>query len=198
MARTYLVRQVLAGDYDYLWFTDQDAAYTPDTLDRLMAWDVDVVGALCPMREREACRPMLFRGVVEGDPFDEAARHLIPVDEVYNYLLEYADVTVNAPQAIDPIPEGSLLEVDFTGCHCLLIKRHVLEAIEPPWFHGMPGREDRYFCLKIRKAGFKVHVDFSTIVGHTMGDRVIGAYDMMAHYLYESALRGIDGTETED
>ena len=194
VARSYLVQRVLEGDYDYLWFTDQDAKYTPDTLDRLMAWDVDIAGALCFMRENEWCRPMVFRGQLADDP----ERWRIPADEVYNYLRLYADVTINAPQVIDPIPDGSLFEADFTGCHCLLIKRHVLETLEWPWFSGLPGQEDRYFCLKAAEAGFKIHVDFSTIVGHMMGERSIGVYDYMAQYLYQSLLEGVDDQRTEE
>jgi hypothetical protein len=180
VARSYLVQQVLEGDYSHLWFTDQDAAYTPNTLERLMAWDVDIVGALCMMREPEACRPMVF--TEPREPGSEFYR--IPINEIYQYLKAHADITTNAPQAIDPIPEGSLFPCTFTGCHCLLIKRAVLEALEAPWFSGKPGQEDRYFCFKAGQAGFQVHVDFSTIVGHVVSERCIGAFDCIAHTLY--------------
>lgn len=188
VARSYLVREFLKGEWDYLWFIDQDAAFTIWTLERLMAWDVPVVGGLCLMRGPEACKPMLFKGQQEDRP----DYYRIPVDVVYDYLRIHADVETNAPQVVDPIPEGSLFEVDFTGCHCLLIKREVLAALEPPWFYGQPGREDKFFCLKAAEAGYPVAVDLSTFVGHTMGERVIGVYDYMAQYLYMSLLEGID------
>lgn len=195
VARTYLAQQVLNGDYDYLWFTDQDAAYLPTTLERLMAWDVPIVGALCMMRMPTFCTPMLFRDRKEPD----SEFYRIPVNEVYMYLREYADVETNEPQAIDPVPPGSLFEVDFTGCHCLLIKREVLLAIEPPWFYGRPGQEDRYFCFKAHDAGYPIHVDLSTLAGHSASERVIGAYDFMSHFLYQNALEGADiGLEKEE
>jgi len=188
LARTYLAREVLRGGYDYLWFTDQDASYLPQTLDRLMAWNVPIVGALCLIRAPAWCTPMVFRGQkTPGSDF-----YKIPVDEVYNYLRMYADVEQNGPQIIEPVPEGSLFECDFTGCHCLLIKREVLETMTSPWFAGDPGQEDRYFCLEAKKAGFPVYVDFSTFVGHATGVRLLGVYDFMAHYLYQSLLEGID------
>jgi hypothetical protein len=187
MARSYLASKVLEGDYDYLWFTDQDAAYHHTTLDRLMAWDVPVVGVLCMMRASTWCMPMVFKGQNENDP----EFYHISIDETYNYLRDHANVETNEPQVIDPIPEGSLYgPVDFTGCHCLLIKREVLEAMEPPWFSGQPGQEDRYFCFKAKEAGFPVYVDFSTIAGHATGERLIGVYDYMAHYLYQGVLEG--------
>ena len=188
VARTFLAAQVLDGDYDYLWFTDQDAAYVPQTLKRLMAWDLPIVGALCPIRGSTWCAPMVFRGQKDDDP----EFYHIAVDEVYNYLREHADVETNSPQIIDPVPPGSLFECDFTGCHCVLIKREVLEALEPPWFSGRPGQEDKYFYLKAAAAGYKTFVDFSTFVGHVTDTRIIGVYDMMAHYLYQSLLEGVD------
>ena len=188
VARSYLVQRVLEGDFDYLWFTDQDAAYRPETLDRLLAWDVPVVGALCMIRASTWCVPMAFKGRKDDDP---NAYHVL-VDEVYNYLRQYANVETNDPQCLDPIPPDSLVDVDITGCHCLLIKREVLEALEPPWFSGAPGREDMYFCEKAAEAGFPVRVDFSTLAGHATGERLIGAYDFMAHYLFQSLLEGID------
>lgn len=188
VARSYLVQQVLASDCDYLWFTDQDAAYLPPTLERLMAWDVDIVGALCLIRGATWCAPMVFKGQKEPDSYS----YLTSVDEVYNYLHEHADVETNDPQIVDPVPAGSLYECDITGCHCVLIKRAVLEALEPPWFNGAPGREDMYFYRKAKEAGYKIHVDFSTFVGHATGARILGVYDYMAHYLYQSLLGGID------
>lgn len=188
VARSYLASQFLAGEWDYLWFVDQDAAFLPTTLERLMAWNVPVVGGLCLMREPEACKPMLFKGQLE----DGSGYYRIPVDAVYDYLRLHADVETNAPQVLTPIPPDSLFQVDFTGCHCLLIQRRVLNSLEPPYFQGQPGTEDKYFCLKVAQGGWPIYVDFSTFVGHTMGERIIGVYDYMAHYLYMSLLAGID------
>lgn len=188
VARTFLTQQVLEGDYDYLWFTDQDAAYLPPTLERLLAWDLPIVGALCMIRASTWCAPMVFKGQREPD----SDYYKMSVDEVYNFLHTYADVETNNPQCIEPVPVDSLFECDFTGCHCVLIKREVLEALEPPWFSGRPGQEDKYFYLKAKEAGFSTFVDFSTFVGHVTGARIIGVYDYMAHYLYQSLLEGID------
>jgi len=178
------VEQVLAGDYSHLWFTDQDACYLPNTLDRLLAWDVDIASALCFIRAETFCPPMAFK----GEKPDQPGAYFILIDEVYNYLREHANVETNAPQCIEPVPEGRLWDVDICGCHCLLVKRDVLEAMEPPWFSGRPGQEDMFFCRKAKELGYQVRVDFSTLAGHATGARIIGAYEYMAHYLYQGLL----------
>jgi hypothetical protein len=190
MSRSYIVTQVLKGDYDWLWFTDQDAVYLPPTLDRLMAWDKPLVGALCLMRKQEFCEPMIFKGRLEPD----SDKWRVVIYEVYEYLRQFANVETNGPQLIDPIPPGSLFEADITGCHCLLIRRDVLEEMDPPWFFGMPGQEDMYFCQKATANGVQLYIDFSTFVSHATGTRYLGVYDFMAHYLLKLAtMEDVDG-----
>lgn len=195
VARSWLVTKFLEGDWDYLWFVDQDAAFTPDTLERLLAWDVPIVGALCMIRASEKCMPMVFRG--QREPGSDYYR--IPVQEISQFLNEHADIRTNKPQVVNPVPEDALFECDFIGCHCSLLRRDVLERMEPPWFNGLPGQEDKYFYLKAAGLGYRTCVDLSTVVGHTVGERIIGVYDFMAHLLYESILEEYDnGGRTEE
>ena len=61
---------------------------------------------------------------------------------------------------IDPIPE-ELFEVTATGTGCLMIKTHVFENLEYPWFEfvnrdGNLVGEDINFCYNAREKGFKV------------------------------------------
>ena len=67
-----------------------------------------------------------------------------------------------------------------------------LESLEPPWFNGNPGTEDRYFCFKAREAGFRVTVDFSTFAGHMTGQRSLGVWDFMAHFRYVAELEALN------
>ena len=183
VARNMLAAEALKGDFDWLWFTDQDAAYLPETLDRLLAWNEDIVGAMCMVRGSDEVRPMVYQG---RNPEDTAWR--IPIDEVYEFFRMHANRRTNEPQLLDPIPRDSLLKVNFTGCHCLLIRRIVLEKMQPPWFKGDPGTEDRYFHLKAALLGFQPYVDMSTIVGHAVGSKLIGVRDFMANYVFELAM----------
>ena len=195
MSRTWLVSKFLeGGEWDYLWFTDQDAAYTPDVLDRLLAWKEPIVGALCMMRAPERCMPMLFRGQQKDNP----ELYRVPTETVAQFINEHMDITTNDPQTVTPVPENSLFEVDFTGCHCVLIHRNVLDTMEPPWFSGHPGQEDKYFYLKAQDLGWKTYIDLSTLVGHVLDARIIGAYDFLAHLLYENMLEEYHYDRDED
>jgi hypothetical protein len=137
---------------------------------------------------------MLFRGQQEDNP----DLYRVPTETVAQFLNEHADITTNDPQTVTPIPVDSLLEVDFTGCHCVLIRRDVLAAMEPPWFSGHPGQEDKYFYLKAKEAGWTTYIDLSTLVGHVTDSRIIGAYEFMAHLLYENMLEEYNVERTEN
>lgn len=64
-------------------------------------------------------------------------------------------------------PEKGLVEVEHAGSSGMLIRREVIETVEPPWFElGNGISEDVNFCRKAKKAGFKVHVDVGAKLGH--------------------------------
>lgn len=75
-------------------------------------------------------------------------------------------------------PQPRLIEVDAIATGCLLIKRHVFDSMQPPWFMYEPASnyrqgdkyntttEDITFCNKAKKAGFNLYVDGSILVGH--------------------------------
>lgn len=185
VARNLLVQNMLATDATHLWFVDQDAAFLPGTLDRLLSWDLPVVSALEMMRMPTLCYPMALKGVQE-----DGKHYRISAAEVYEWIGQYYDYESNEPQILEAPPPGALLEVDFTGCHCLLIRRDVLEQMEPPWFQGyQPGGEDQYFCEKARDTlGITTYVDLSVLVGHAATDRLIGAWDFMSGFRFKSEL----------
>ncbi len=71
---------------------------------------------------------------------------------------------------------GKLIEVFWAGMGFMLIKRGVLENINPPWFQTAPidthdrkdvfAGEDIFFCYRAREAGYKVFVEPKVVVGH--------------------------------
>jgi hypothetical protein len=176
VARNLLVRQFLKTDADWMWDVDQDAAFLPATLDRLLSRELPIVSALEMMRMPDMCYPMALRGQ------NEEGAYRVQTAEVYSFIGRYFDFKINAPQMLVKPPEDSLLEVGFTGCHCLLIRRDVLEQMTEPWFEGYnPGGEDQYFCEKaLSELGVKTYVDMSVLVGHAATDRIIGAFDFMS------------------
>ncbi|MFW6173710.1 MAG: RNA ligase family protein, partial [Elusimicrobiota bacterium] len=75
-----------------------------------------------------------------------------------------------------PLPvrrRRSLQEVDATGNACMIIRRDVLENIDPPWFdfdydeYGkhLNGMEFR-FCEKVKEAGYSIWVHFDYMASH--------------------------------
>jgi hypothetical protein len=61
-----------------------------------------------------------------------------------------------------------LRKVDWVGTGCMLIRKKVLEAMQPPYMEFLaPGiAEDVYFCRKAMNLGFGVYVDTAHCVGH--------------------------------
>lgn len=190
VARNLLVRQFLLTDADYLWFIDQDAAFLPQTLDRLLSRRLPIVGALEMMRLPGICYPMALKGErPEGG-------YVVQAPEVYAFIAAHYDAMTNEPQMLDAAPQDSLLEVGFTGCHCLLIRRDVLEAMAEPWFQGYnPGGEDQYFCEKAFALGIPTYMDMSVLVGHAVTDRIIGALDFMAGHRFKAEKQHLEQQE---
>ncbi len=71
-------------------------------------------------------------------------------------------------------PEG-LMEEDYTGFGVILIKRHVMESLEYPWFRPLWheigsckdfSSEDSSICKLFKAAGYKINVDPKIRVGH--------------------------------
>jgi hypothetical protein len=157
-ARNALVRDFLktadatGKPCTHLLFMDADMDPPMNGLLKLMECDADIAAGLFTSRGVEA-EPVLRRLV--DDRLEK-----IPVSEL--------------PQDMEGLDAADLIEVDATGMAFTLIKRRVFETLLDPWFEfdTMPGNEpyeygeDVTFCLRARKAGFKVVVRPDCVVGH--------------------------------
>lgn len=132
---------------EFLVFFDEDEILPPDTIQKLVAHDLPLVGGLYFMKS-PPWWPLMFRYksrlVVPHPLYGETG--------MYNIIGHWDD--------------GALLKVDAIGCGCMMIRRDVLEKIPPPWFSFSEGTEDLFFCRKAQHAGFQVHCDTSIICGH--------------------------------
>lgn len=118
----------------WVWFIDDDHAFLPDILIRLLERDVEIVTPVCLRR----VQPFLAVACVDDDFLD---------------LSRYG--------------KDELIEVQHAGSSGMLIRRNVLEAVEPPWFELANGiSEDVAFCRKAAAAGFQIHVDLAARLGH--------------------------------
>ncbi len=142
-ARNSLGQIMLDEGFDYLWFMDDDHAFAPDILTKLLRHDKDIVMPVCLTRVTPFA-PVEFTERVGDDRY-------LPI-----YLPDY--------------PENALVEVIAGGTAGMLIKREVFEAIpntkEKPWFEYGSASEDILFCNKAKEAGFELWCDLSVRLGH--------------------------------
>jgi hypothetical protein len=133
-------RCMLHDDHEWVWIID-DGCIFPDTLlMSLLERDVDVVVPL---------------------GFDDNHPHL---PEIYN-----RDCTCIDSEWLKD-KEGLVETELLTTYRGMLVKRAVIEAIQPPWCINaglMPDRlgSDMYFCQQVLEAGFKIHIDFENVLG---------------------------------
>jgi len=137
-ARNTLVEMALQSGAEWLWFMDDDHAFSPDLLPKLLRHDVPLVVPVCLTRV-PPFQPVTYQGKLGN-----------------KYL----------PLYMPDQPDEGLIELDAGGCAGMLIKREVLEAIEPPWFEYTDRSEDIVFCEKAKAAGFKLYCDLEARLGH--------------------------------
>lgn len=110
-ARNEFVKMCLAGGFDYLFMIDDDNPIPPDTLEKFLEDDKDIVIA-----------PILSRNPNKNGIHDLCAfySHEHKVDgkklKLYDNITEFKD-------------EGYLHKIDGAGCGAILIKRKVLEVL---------------------------------------------------------------------
>jgi len=141
-ARQELAERAFQRDVSHILWLDSDMRFPKDTLLRLLAHDLPIVGVNYSTRGVPAEFVAIKRTSVDHD--DGGAR------------LKTLDSS------------AGLEEVEALGFGCVLMRTDILANIgEPPWFffewlpntaHRQVG-EDVYFCRKARKAGWKIYVD---------------------------------------
>lgn len=144
--RNDIVEKALAEGCTHLIMMDTDQIYPVDTITKLLAHNLPVVG--CRVHRRYP-------------PFDSI---MLKIQEI--------DAQTNGYESIDDWTEGELLEVDATGAGCLMFNMEVFRKLPSPWFKfrkqangGIVG-EDIGFCQDIKAAGYKIFVDTSLECGH--------------------------------
>ncbi len=147
-ARDALVHQMLATDAQWLFMVDDDHTFDRRLLINLLDRHVDVVGALAVSRK---------------PPYFPCAHAEVNVDTGRSRALSLKELRFE------------FQEVASVGTGAILIRREVLERLEPPWFEsthdaeGVNVGEDVRFCAKARDAGFRVWLDATQSLGHLTG-----------------------------
>lgn len=133
--------------FDYFWLLNDDMMIPPDTLQKLIKHQKDVVVPL--LVGHEIPHEPLFYDYREGDDY----RH----------------------KFLEPGDRGLVRGVG-SGGGGMLIARHVFDAIPDPWWEnhmvysgGRPpikSTEDFDFCRKVEDAGFEIWCDLDCPIGH--------------------------------
>jgi hypothetical protein len=139
--RNLIIDDALAAHATHILFIDDDMAFAPNSLEKLLAHDKDIVGGLYLSRSSPHL-PVIF--TFSGGRF------------VRRFLQD---------------GESGLVEVDATGFGFMLIRTNVFADMKPPYVrHGEvtldKRNEDLGFCKRAKGAGFKVYCDLDTPIGH--------------------------------
>jgi len=141
---------------EWMWMVDADMGFKPDTLDRLLAHEVPVSGALC-----FSWRP--------EEPDGMGGYRCRPIPTLFGW-------DGRGFQVAESYPHDTVVKVAGTGAACLLIHRSVAEKLREK--HGddwwTPVRypdgdfisEDLSFCYRAGEAGFPIFVDTSIKTTH--------------------------------
>jgi GT2 family glycosyltransferase len=144
-ARNIIIEQALGIDATHVCFLDDDMAYPPDTLKRLLAHDKDVVTALYLMRSYPHF-PVAF-----DEAFDSGKCKFM-------FLTQ------------DPEKEN-LVPIVNCGFGFVLIKIDIFKKLQNPWVTLGEIEKDGWcddvaFFNKVRKAGFEMYMDLNARCGH--------------------------------
>ena len=143
-------------DYDYICWIDSDSIFTPQSLQKLLNYDLDIVAGL-----------QAFEG---GQGFTCGKLNK-------KYFKKHGMMEYYTPDKLKSakLNERGLLEVDYAGFGLILIKKGVYEKLEYPWHRPEWFKindckdfsmEDVGFCINAKKADFRIYVDPSVRIGH--------------------------------
>lgn len=155
--RNDAVEECLKTDSTHLLFVDSDTVLIKGAVKQLIDHDVPVIGAV------------IYK---KGGSYAPVFGFWVPERQIYQTPL--------------PFRYDQLAEVDIVGAGFLLIKREVLEKLQRPYFKCLTGmaKEDVYFCIKCKEAGFSVYVDTGLHLGHVADHHLVTNVDYEKQLLW--------------
>ena len=170
-ARNELAQMFLENEHlEWLLFVDSDAVLHPLTLNRLLSWDVPIVSALCFVRVLPTV-PAFWELEKTAD-----GREKVQMQPTMDFMAQHPELLTGGATILHDAPKDALKESGFVGMHTTLIRREVIEKMQPPYFvsNYKGAGEDVFFCEKARRFGFKSYVDLSVVSGHQMQHQLSG------------------------
>ena len=141
------IKQVMP--YDYYLAMDSDTAFDIDNVKRLLAADKDIVGGAYAYRS--GFPDNIVAGMFDSVPGES------PKEKNFKFW------------------EHGLRECDWCGAGCMLIKKHVFETLDFPYWRNRivvkgdmanQTTEDIGFCMAAKEAGFKIWIDLDNRIAH--------------------------------
>lgn len=144
-----VVREMLTGDYQWVWLIDDDHVFAPDVLVNLLERNVDIVTAFCLKREKPYS-PVLYEAETFVNP-------------------EYKALDINYFRGMSGLYK--LKDNQVNGSAGMLIQRRVCVIMNDPWFENgrlEPDKNswDLWFSQKARIACFDRYLDLDNRIGH--------------------------------
>ncbi len=167
--RNFCAKAAIEGDFDYLWFIDDDVLVDQFALQNLLALKSDIAAGITLVRGYPY-EPMLF----SFDPKRQTP-----------HLREYESLAHR---------DGSIRREDglnAVGFSCCLIKTSLLEKVEPPWFLTGPGfTEDVFFCQRANsyKKNLTLAASIKVQTEHILGSETISQASRAARMKYDEAM----------
>jgi hypothetical protein len=156
LGRKDLVEAAVCGDFDYIFFLDDDMVVPPYSLVTLCQMNTDIISGLGFLNDFERPAPSMFM---------QTPRKYLKPDQKINYIPVYFYFKAKA----------QLIEVDAVGLFCCLIKANVFQEIAKKndtlvdWFNPFQqdgAGEDLSFCKRAKDAGFRIIVHLGIKCGH--------------------------------
>lgn len=141
-SRNQLAAKAIEFECDYIMWFDSDMVFAPDTLQKLIADDKDIITGL------------YFR---RSAPFTPVIFERLDIEDGEVKFKNY-----------DDYPKDELFEIAGCGFGCVLMKTDVLFDIpDGQWFTPSIGLgEDCAFCIRAREKGYKIWCDPSVKLAH--------------------------------
>lgn len=141
--RNLIIQQAITNNCTHIMFLDDDVAFRPDLMMKLLAHDVDIVTGLYLMRHYPH-QPIIFEEAHE----DGRCRH----------------------RFLTPGTAG-LIPIVACGLGACLIKTKVFHELEQPWIRLGELEKDHWcddigFFRRVREKGFDIWCDTHQLVGH--------------------------------
>lgn len=162
LAREKAAEAAVKGNFDFLYFIDDDMVCCDDLFERLYRHDVDIVAPLAFTRNPPYF-PVAYTQTEYWNPQNNKP-HLIN-DVIKNY------------------PKNKLFRCDAVGFGSVLIKMDVIRKMKQPYFMSTVSTgEDILFCYNATKVGAKVYMDSSTKIDHLSHPLVVSESLAMAYW----------------